>query len=578
LTIEGSITADTGYIGGSSGWTIAAGTAYIGGGSSQSSSPGILGMQLNSTTSGSGSVYGWNTKLAGLTMTWHQSSNAGHLVMGQIMSDVTTVKDNHFGLQMMNHQGKEYFALAYDSNSGSGSTGAYNRIAGWTFDEDTIYKDDSGYIGITTNASADAGGNSAFFCGATDEDGTGNTISFGSDGKIRGSGIYVRDGKEWNIEQSRLFGDGADGTFLIERTPTHYEITATHINGGTAISIQNGDTGASNTGSGGGIGSLDGDTDWATVTWNGPASHPDYSAYEVYRIRLDRDVYLEKLTVSYNSTYHFVIDTNGYRLFVRDGIYFDSSFSSSSHKIYLRNRGIDGTEGDRGSSGNIGSIGNTVSGGAGGSGDGLMGEGAPSGTLLGGKDGKNGGDGGVGGTYYQSNWGEDGGDGVNGSNGSSATNSIDGRDGRAGGRGGTGTDGSISQSGSGGTQGSSSSGGPGTMVNTRLQSTDPHILTSFRDIMGTNVYPLRIQPSAGGGSGGGGSGGGAGAHISAEKGLSGGGGGEGGGSGGSGGVVMLCVRIIKRLGNGGVLEVDATGGDGGDGGDGGERGFYNAVE
>ena len=48
------------------------------------------------------------------------------------------------------------------------------------------------------------------------------------------------------------------------------------------------------------------------------------------------------------------------------------------------------------------------------------------------------------------------------------------------------------------------------MVNTRLQSTDPHMLIAFRDIMGSNIYPVRISPTAGSGSGGGGSGGGAG--------------------------------------------------------------------
>ena len=106
---------------------------------------GSTPIQIRSTNSGSGAVYAGAYKPFGITMTWHQSDNAGHLVLGQVMASGSSVKTGFVGLQMMSHDNLEYFCLSTNYTR-SGSKEVYNRIAGWGFDNANIWKN-SVYLG-----------------------------------------------------------------------------------------------------------------------------------------------------------------------------------------------------------------------------------------------------------------------------------------------------------------------------------------------------------------------------------------------------------------------------------------------
>ncbi|MDR1504010.1 MAG: gp58-like family protein, partial [Prevotella sp.] len=116
------------------GWTIGSDNISAG-----TFATGNIPIQVRSTSTGSGYVYSGQYKPYGLTMTWHQSSNAGHFVFGQVMSAGNAVKTGFIGIQMLAWDNTEYFCLSADSTK-SGAKEIYNRIAGWTFDSDTIYR------------------------------------------------------------------------------------------------------------------------------------------------------------------------------------------------------------------------------------------------------------------------------------------------------------------------------------------------------------------------------------------------------------------------------------------------------
>ena len=93
-------------------------------------------IRLSTENSGSGVVYDGTRKLKGLTMTWHKLGNAGHLVFGQIMQNATSLKSGYHGIQMMNDQAHEFFALAGETNSANGSV--YAKIGGFSFDHEKL--------------------------------------------------------------------------------------------------------------------------------------------------------------------------------------------------------------------------------------------------------------------------------------------------------------------------------------------------------------------------------------------------------------------------------------------------------
>lgn len=117
------------------GWSIGADSISTG-------RPGVAGatpIQIRTRASGEGFWYDGSYRPYGITMTWCKSANAGHLVLGQVAASGRTVKNDFIGLQMMSWDGHEYFCLAANGQL-SGAKEVYNRIAGWAFDHERIWK------------------------------------------------------------------------------------------------------------------------------------------------------------------------------------------------------------------------------------------------------------------------------------------------------------------------------------------------------------------------------------------------------------------------------------------------------
>lgn len=106
---------------------------------------GTTPIQIRTVASGSGYWYIGAYKPMGISLLWYQSSNAGHIVFGQVAASGSSVKTGFVGIQMMSWDGYEYFCLSANS-ARSGSKEVYNRIAGWAFDNANIWKN-SVYLG-----------------------------------------------------------------------------------------------------------------------------------------------------------------------------------------------------------------------------------------------------------------------------------------------------------------------------------------------------------------------------------------------------------------------------------------------
>lgn len=106
---------------------------------------GATPIQIRTNGAGSGYWYTGEYRPLGISLLWHQSANAGHIVFGQIASTGNSVKTGFIGLQMMAWDNTEYFCLSVNY-SRSGSKEIYNRIAGWAFDNANIWKN-SVYLG-----------------------------------------------------------------------------------------------------------------------------------------------------------------------------------------------------------------------------------------------------------------------------------------------------------------------------------------------------------------------------------------------------------------------------------------------
>ena len=71
---------------------------------------------------------------------------------------------------------------------------------------------DGKHIGLVQSSNSSLSNSmSGFYAGADASTGANSAISFGTDGKIRGNGIYVKDNIEYLITASRIFGNGSDG-------------------------------------------------------------------------------------------------------------------------------------------------------------------------------------------------------------------------------------------------------------------------------------------------------------------------------------------------------------------------------
>ncbi|KAA6302878.1 MAG: hypothetical protein EZS26_001048 [Candidatus Ordinivivax streblomastigis] len=150
-------------------------------------------IQIRSVASGSGYWYNGEYNPYGLVMTWNNQErgiiigeqrissdiiviprlrgNAGHFSFGEIAETSDTVKNGFIGIQMMGADSTEYFCLS--ANTLSGYTEIYNRIAGWGFDDSSIWK---------------------------------NNVSLGSDGSIR-------NGSKWQLNDDGS-GRVANGNIL----------------------------------------------------------------------------------------------------------------------------------------------------------------------------------------------------------------------------------------------------------------------------------------------------------------------------------------------------------------------------
>lgn len=96
-------------------------------------------LQIRSASMGSGYWYTGDYKPLGICLSWLQSSNSGHIVFGQVAASGNSVKTGFIGLQMMSWDNLEYFCLSANYTK-SGSKEVYNRIAGWAFDHNHIWK------------------------------------------------------------------------------------------------------------------------------------------------------------------------------------------------------------------------------------------------------------------------------------------------------------------------------------------------------------------------------------------------------------------------------------------------------
>ena len=115
---------------------------------------GATPLQIRSASSGSGYWYTGAYRPLGVCLTWHQNSNAGHIVFGQIAASGNSVKTGFIGIQMMSWDHQEYFCLSANYTK-SGGKEVYNRIAGWAFDHNHIWKNNIalGSDGSITNSS-----------------------------------------------------------------------------------------------------------------------------------------------------------------------------------------------------------------------------------------------------------------------------------------------------------------------------------------------------------------------------------------------------------------------------------------
>jgi len=366
------------------------------------------------------------------------------------------------------------------------TTGSENDLTTNIGDSDTVLTNGASIINTSTSfiglvqENASVLGSSSFYAGATANTGANASISFGTDGKIRGNGIYVKNNLDYLITASRIFGNGSDGSLTLSSSSQTSAIDS--------------------------------------VNWIASGA-------------LQRDIYATNLTINAGID----INTNGYRIFVRDTLQLVGTGAS------FYNNGSTGDAGSHGSSG---------TGGGGGSGSGA---GAAQGSLLGGVAGGAGGAGGNGQTI-----GVGAVDGTESASITAKTNCVRVYTTNDGARGGDGQDGAGSGANSATRSGTASSEG-----NISITNADLTYIIAMRDFFTIDGTSVSLFPASGALGGGGGGGGG----IASDD-QYGGGGGGGGQAGGSGGHVMIVARQILAASGRTLadLTIQAKGGTGGQAG------------
>lgn len=182
---------------------------------------GATPLQIRSGSTGSGYWYTGAYKPLGLTLTWHQNGNAGHIVFGQVAATGNSVKTGFIGLQMMAWDNTEYFCLSTNYTK-SGGKEVYNRIAGWAFDNTRIWKN-----------SVSLGGDGSIYNGEKwrlNNDGSGKiangAISWNSSGSVTFSSAVALN---WNnaANYGKLY---ARGTGL-----NHNAVRLVNLNGSEVV-------------------------------------------------------------------------------------------------------------------------------------------------------------------------------------------------------------------------------------------------------------------------------------------------------------------------------------------------------
>ena len=472
----------------------------------------------------------------------------------------------------------------------SASIADFEILPGKLFNSDV-----SGTIGLVTSdhANSAVGGVASFYAGATGDEGQAAKISFGSDGRIRGSGAYVRDRfgdeSEFLIAATTVFGGGEDGDLMIQSNGSGGSLKV--WKDGNQSSTPGQTIGA---GSAGNIASVN----YADVMMRKLATAGNV-------VELARDVYL-RIVIFDVTQGDLYVNTNGFRFFASEGIFIYGTVLGDN-KVVIRNNGGDGAGGSGGNNGDGDRDASTFPVAAGGTGGAGGAAGAPGagGTLAAPASGSAGASGGQG-ADIKSGGSTGAGTPAVGTAASTPSAAQDGLSnslpnisplspvgGSAGGAGGPDSSGTAAAS-------AGSGGAAVSNVQAGIQwlSTPVDSIIKFRAEFGTNDYPIRLIPSPSNVGGSGGSGGGGSTAIEtgvaqASSSFAGGGGGGGGGAGGNGGSVLVCAKFIdfwksantyNRQKNAmniynpgansqyGDLKIQADGGNGGRGGDGGQGG------
>ena len=467
-----------------------------------------------------------------------------------------------------------------DINADTGTFGGSSN--GFTIETSKLHNShNSSFLGLVDAdaAHADVGSVSAFYAGATAATGEGAGISFGSDGIIRGTGVYSRNSKEFLIGAETIFGDGRDGDIRISFA-------------GTSIQIWNNTTNSAPTHTYNNTG------DVTSVTY-GDVIMSKLSSADDETLTLQRDLYVRTLILDID-TDKGKIDCNGFRIFASEGIFIHCDSNSTNTAFIFRNNGSDGSDGGAGgaatdSDATGGSVPAATAGSSGAGGA----EPFTGGTLVSPGAGAAGGAGCSGGPVDLSG-GIDtnftstataGAAGINPTDGlSNANPMISNFSGTTGGSGGSG---GASNLGAGGSS-AGGAGAGGSLVQAGIQwfSTPADSIVKFRAEYGTNDYPARLTTMPGNSAGGGGGGGRGGVDGAAGNFAGGGAGGGGGGAGSSGGPICIVAKVIdwwqtakysanvtspgNNTGHHGFIVCKSIAGDGGNGGNGSNGGSNGA--
>lgn len=179
-TITGTINASAGYIGGSSsGWAIGTGLMTSGDTDSAGDSQQRILIKQAASTVGTNIYADSQTSMKGFSIQWHQTSNAGLMVFGELVVDTngnpvissTGYTAGWYGIQALQwNSTTPFFQLAFKATGTTFTT--KHSIAGWNFDSAKLYNtrahlNSSGYISFGATPPTSYGNNVGAWFGDT---------------------------------------------------------------------------------------------------------------------------------------------------------------------------------------------------------------------------------------------------------------------------------------------------------------------------------------------------------------------------------------------------------------------------